>query len=132
MITPSDLHIFATTNQLTAQTTCLHIIDTSGGTCDQAAFIKGFCTQHAPLYEEDLSKLFKTSIVDLITVNDTRKVVATSELRTGEILGIYPALRRVNIGDLIGVPSYGPYKDYDIPRMIEPGIGEVCNCVLEL
>ena len=54
MITPSDLHIFVTTNQLTIQTTCLHIIDTSGETCDQAAFKKGFCTQHAPLYEDDL------------------------------------------------------------------------------
>ena len=62
MITPSDLHILATTNQLTVQTTCLHIIDTSGGTCDKAAFVKGFCTQHAPLYEDDLSKLFQASI----------------------------------------------------------------------
>ena len=80
MIAPSDLHILATTNQLTAQTTCPHIIDTSGGTCDKAAFVKGFCTQHTPLYEEDLSKLFQTSKLNMVTVDDTRSVVAASEL----------------------------------------------------
>ena len=67
----------------------------------------------------------------MVTVDDTRKVVAASELLAGEILGTYPALRHGSIGDLLDVPSYGPYEDYDIPRLIEPETGEACNCVLE-
>ena len=37
----------------------------------------------------------------------------------------------MTIGDLLDVPSYGPYEDYDIPRLIEPETGDACNCVLE-
>ena len=85
MITPSDLQICATTNQLTVQLTCQHVIDTDDGRCGQATVIKGLRTQHAPFSEEDLSKLFQISKVNMVTVDDTRKVVASSELLAGEI-----------------------------------------------
>ena len=87
MINHTELHALVTTNLLTIQSTCIHSASDTSGMCGQPSGIKEFCAQHAPLYEQDHSKLFQTSMVRMERVNNQREVMASTELITGEILG---------------------------------------------
>ena len=49
MITPTELHACATTNQLLTQLICQHIVDDQGEVCGQVAFVKQFCEAHADI-----------------------------------------------------------------------------------
>ena len=101
MITPTELHACATTNQLLTQLTCQHIVDDQGGVCGQAIFVKQFCEGYADIYEEQYGKMFQISKVKMTYIKHIREIVAVDELLAGEVLGIYPCFCNVKVGDLM-------------------------------
>ena len=84
MITPTELHACATTNQLLTQLICQHIVDDQGGVCGQATFVKQFCEVHADIYEEQYGKMFQISKVKMAYIKDIREIVAVDELLAGD------------------------------------------------
>ena len=103
MITPTELHACATTNQLLTQLMCQHIVDDQGGVCGQVTFVKQFCEAHADIYEEQCGKMFQISKVKMAYIKDIRDT-----------------------------SIYGNPEDSDIPRFIGMGKRADCNCALEL